>query len=273
MVLTSRSPSRHRAYWLLLRAALRGQMQYRANLCLNLVAGIAFQGIGLAFIWVVVSRFGNIGGWTGTELTFLYGMRLTSHGLWVIPGSQLFHLDTTIRTGEFDRYLVRPVGPLLQVLTRSVNLATFGDLLTGAAVLGYAVHALGLGDSGLRLLFLGAALLGGAMVEGSLQLAAAALSFRLLANQSLRILIDSIMNSFGGYPLKIFPDATRFCLTFVVPLAFVSYLPALVLTGRVAGHSAAFWCYCAAPLAGPLLLIAATLFWHRQLRHYSSTGT
>lgn len=269
----ARPITRRRAYRLLMGAALRSQLQYRGNLLLTFAGGVAFQGIGLVFVWVVVARFGAIGGWSMAELAFLYGMRLTAHGLWMIPSSQLFRLDLTLRTGEFDRYLIRPSGPLLQLLCREVNLATFGDLATGVVILSAAASRIGLSTSPLALFYLLLALCGGALVEGSFQLAASALSFRLLSNQSLRIFIDNIMNNFGGYPLTIFPSATRFALTFLIPVAFVAYLPANLLLDRTDELELGPWLAFGAPLAGPLLIAFAYLFWRTQLRHYSSSGT
>lgn len=263
----------HRAYRLLVGAALRAQLQYRGNLLLTLASGIAYQSVGLAFVSVVVARFGSIGGWSLSQIAFLYGMRVTAHGMWMVPASELNWLDMTIRTGEFDRYLVRPAGPLLQLLCRRVYLATFGDLATGVIILAVAAPSAGMSMAPGPLAYLVLALVGGAMVEGAFQLGVASLSFRMVSNQSLRLLIASIMNNFGGYPLHIFPNVTRILLCFVLPVAFVAYLPATVLLDRTGDLSVAPWLAWGSPLAGPVLLFLAYLGWRRQIHHYTSTGT
>lgn len=51
-----------RLYLALFAAAVRGQAQYRANLLILLVGGMAYQASGFAFIWVVLDRFGAIAG-------------------------------------------------------------------------------------------------------------------------------------------------------------------------------------------------------------------
>lgn len=264
---------RHRAYRLLIVAALRAQLQYRGNLLLTFVGGVAYQGVGLAFVSVVVTRFGAIGGWSLSQIAFLYGMRVTAHSLWMIPASELSWLDLTIRTGEFDRYLIRPAGPLLQLLSRRVYLSTFGDLVTGVVILAVAAARARIDLAPGPLVFLVLAVIGGAMVEGAFQLAVASLSFRLLSNESLRLLIAGVMNNFGGYPVKIFPGVTRILLTFVLPVAFVAYFPATVLLGRAGEVHVASWLLWAAPLAGPVLLFLAYLVWRTQIQHYESTGS
>lgn len=264
---------RHRAYLILAGAAFRSQLQYRGNLLLTLAGGVAYQGVGLAFLWAVTSRFGELGGWSLAEIAFLYGMRVTAHGLLMVPTSQLHSLDLTIRTGEFDRYLVRPAGALTQLLCRQVHLPTLGDLATGLVVLTVAARQVGFEPTPTALLHLSLALVGGALVEGACQLALASFSFRMLSNLALRGLVDDIMNTFGGYPLKAFPDTARLALTYLVPVAFVAYLPAGVLLDRTEGLHVAPWLAYAAPLAGPVLYAAAYLLWRGQLRHYASSGT
>ena len=41
----------------------------------------------------------------------------------------IWELEDRVRQGEFDRYLVRPASPLLQLLTEHVPLSAFGELL------------------------------------------------------------------------------------------------------------------------------------------------
>ncbi|MGH3169130.1 MAG: ABC-2 family transporter protein, partial [Trebonia sp.] len=137
-----------------------------------------------------------------------------------------------------------------------------------------------LGDAGgvawspASVLYLLAAIIGGAMIECSLQLFLSAFTFRLLSTRALRLnFIDNIMNNFGNYPFAVFPSAMRFALTYVLPLAFVAYLPASVLLHRTHELSVALWVAIAAPALGPVLFAAAHKFWYSQLKHYKSTGT
>ncbi|MEE1736691.1 ABC-2 family transporter protein [Streptomyces sp. BE147] len=262
-----------RSYFLLMRASYRSQMQYRGNFLLTLLGGVLFQTVGLLFVWIIVSRFGSVGGWSMAQIAFLYGMRLVSHGLWMVPCTQLWSLDTTLRNGEFDRYLVRPCGPLLQIFTRRAYLATLGDLIGGIVILVAAASRLSVEWSFFSIGYMLLALVGGAMVEGSFQLAAAAMSFRALSNQSLRNLVDEIFNTFGGYPVHIFPRMTQWILTFALPLAFVAYFPAALMIGRTESLPGPVWLAYMAPLAGFLLLSIAYQIWRRQIRYYSSSGS
>lgn len=261
-----------RAYFLLLGAAYRAELQYRGNLFLMILGGIAYQGIGLAFIGAVLHRFGAIGGWGFTEIAFLYGLRLTAHGMWVVPFGQLNSIDLVVREGEFDRYLVRPANPLLQLLTRRLHLTAFGDLIGGVILLTTVSTIAPVDWSPLAVGYLLLALVGGALVEVSFQLAIAAGAFRMLTTNGLRIAVDQIFNTVGSYPMKIFSTGVRFGLTFALPLAFVAYLPATVLLGRTGELSVPEWLAYAAPAAGVALFAGAYKLWMHQTRNYTSSG-
>src|SRR6187401_2914836 len=60
------------------KASLRSEFQYRANAISSVFAGLLFQITGFVVVWIIVDRFNQIGGWSLHEMTFLYGMRLTS---------------------------------------------------------------------------------------------------------------------------------------------------------------------------------------------------
>ncbi len=261
-----------RVYRLLMGAAFRAELQYRGNLLLMILGGLSFQIIGLAFIGAVVHRFGDIGGWRLPEITFLYGLRLTAHGLWIVPFGQVGTIDNVVRDGEFDRYLVRPASPLTQLLTRRLEFTGLGDLLGGIALLGVATAWADIDWSPLAVAYLILAVIGGALIELAAQLACAATVFRTLSTQGPRIIIDQIFNNLGHYPMQIFGANVRFGLTFVLPVAFVSYIPATLLLGREGELAIPQWLAVAAPLVGFVLFAGAYRVWTWQIRHYASTG-
>jgi ABC-2 type transport system permease protein len=178
-----------------------------------------------------------------------------------------------IREGEFDRYLIRPVDPLLQLITRRFNLTVLGDLVGGVGLIIAGAAAVDVAWTAPTFGYLVLAVIGGALLEGAMHLTASACAFRLLSVQALSAAIDQLLATIGGYPLRIFPHAAQLGLTFVFPLAFIAYFPATVLLGRTEELIAPAWLAVFAPLVGALLMAAGYLFWRRQTRHYSSSGT
>ncbi len=253
-------------------AAVRGEMQYRANFLVMLLVQLVSQFTGFAFIAVVLDRFGAIAGWSLGEVAFLYGLRLLVHSLRGVVFGNLPRVERLVRQGEFDRMLVRPLDPLLQVITERVYIRAAASLAGGGALFLAANALVGIDWSPPALLYLVLAILGGCLVGAAISLVCAALAFRLLAGQALYILINTINNSFGHYPLPIFHRAVQVALLTVVPLAFLAYVPATVLLGRTDELSLHPSIAYGAPLVGVLCFALAYAFWRHELNAYQSAG-
>jgi ABC-2 type transport system permease protein len=253
-------------------AGLRSALQYRTDTLIVIVMALVFQGTGFAFAWVVLTRFESIGGWTLGDIVFLYGLRLIVHAVAGVLAGPFFGLEAQVRSGDFDRYLVRPVPPLLQFMTQSVQISVLGDLLGGLAIFVAANALTGIAWTLPAMIYLLLAILGGALVELASRILIGALSFRLLTSQSFMFLSDSVFSTYGNYPLSIFGAALGFLFTFVVPLAFVAYLPVTVLLDRTAELQVNPVLAYAAPLAGVIWLAIAVRVFDGQMGNYQSAG-
>lgn len=257
---------------ILFGGALRGTAQYRANLFLTMAAGAMFQTTAFLALWVMLARFGDIAGWTITDVALLYGVRLTAHGLWAVPFNQLMDVEHFVREGVFDRFLVRPVNPLVQLMTSRVRLNTLGDLVAGLVMLGIAMSHVDVDWTFGKLAFLLAALVGGAMVEGGFQLGLSAIAFRTLGSAQIRFTVDGVFNLYGNYPGKVFGRVGMWVLT-VIPVAFVAYLPSAVLLGRAGELGVPPILAYLSPVIGAVIFAIAYVFWRSQIRHYQGAGS
>jgi len=259
--------------WSLVTASIRGQMQYRLNFLIDVAFGLVFQSIGFVFIWVVLGQFQEIGGWTLNEVTLLYGMRLTSHGFWTVSFSRLFSIDQTVQQGEYDRMLLRPMPAMLQLMFSSFRIAVLGDLIGGLLLLTIALGIVEIEWTTAKVVLLLASLIGGAMLDGAFQLGPASLTFRYLDSWPARLMFDTVFTQFGGYPLSILDRTARSILTFVLPLAFMAWVPATVLLERTEELPFLASLAWASPVVGPALLYVAFRIFRHESRHYQSAGS
>lgn len=261
-----------RTYLVLLQGTWRSMRVHRVNLMMMFLGSAAIQGTQLAFISVLLGAFGAIAGWGVGEVAFLYGLRLTAHGVCTINFGQHRGSAQAIRNGDWDRFLLRPAGPLMQLLTRHFNPGTIGDLVLGLAILVTAATLIEVQWSIGKLLFLALAALGGGLVEAGLQIALSALDFRWGPLVRIKDMVDRILTDFGAYPMTIFGAAGTWLLTFLIPLAFMAYLPTTVLLGRTEELVIPVWMAQLSPLAGPVLLLLAVAFFRYMSRFYASPG-
>ena len=255
------------------RAALtsiRGEMQYRANFILSVVFGLLFQTIGFVSVAVILSRFDEVGGWSLWEVAFLYGLRLSAHGLWLVSGNQISRFDQMIQHGEWDRYLLRPVPLWAQLVCINFRLPPFADMLSGIALLIVAANKIDISLDAARFAFLVLAIASGAMIDGGLQVLAASFAFRHLESMPIRVILDDFQWRFGSYPLDIFRAPIRLSLTWIVPVAFMAWIPASLLLGKPLPFPDILgWL---TPVVGVIVWSIALTVFRAQSRHYASTG-
>ena len=77
------------------------------------------------------------------------------------------------------------------------------------------------------------------------------------------------MIDFAKYPLSAYTRPIQFVLTWLIPLAFISYYPAAVLLGKPLAQP---WIGYLAPLAGPVAAVGALMIWRCGLVHYQISG-
>ena len=254
-------------------ASVRSQMQYRASF-LMLTAG-HFVTIGIEFVgvWALFARFSHLRGWTLPEAALLYGMvhiafalaEGLARGFDVFPGM--------IRSGEFDRLLLRPRAAALQVAASQLQLMRLGRLIQGLIVLLWAASRLNLNWSPGRVSLVVAAIAGGACIFAGLFILSATMAFWTI--DSLEI-VNCV--TYGGvetaqFPLAIYKSWFRRFFTFVVPLACINYFPALAILGRATSAGVPAWTAWLSPALGVLFLVLTLQVWKLGVRHYNSTGS
>ncbi|MEV0793010.1 ABC-2 family transporter protein [Kribbella sp. NPDC050459] len=262
-----------RQYVILERAALRAQLQYRVNFWTTLMGGVAYQGTQLLFLGVLLGKFGLIGGWGFPEVAFVFAMRLASHALYVVPFGSLRLLDEMVRDGEFDRVLLRPVNPFLQLVTRWFPLMSLGDAMLGAGALIIFSWQAPIDWTGAKVVYLLLAVVGGGLVETGIQTFFCGLSFVATSTFSLRIFADTSITQFSGYPLTMFGRGVFYAFCTLVPMAFISFLPATVLLGRTADVPLPTWLTFLSPLAGAVVFVLGYSFFTKMMPRYTSPGS
>ena len=263
-----------RLYFRYLGVSVRGQMQYRASFVMLSMGGFVASGIDIVAIWALFRRFGSLRGWTLPEVALFFGLIILALAVGDAFARGFDVFDRMVRRGEFDRLLLRPRSTALQVAAQEVTLHRVGRLAQGLIVLLWAAGALQVRWTAGRVLLAIAAVVGGASLFYGLWVLQATLAF--WSTESLEI-----MNAFtyGGaqtaeFPLAIYRPWFRKFFTFVVPLACVSYFPALAILGRAdEALGAPRWFQCSAPLIGVVFLIVCLRVWRVGVRHYRSTGS
>ncbi|GAB4467164.1 MAG: ABC-2 family transporter protein [Armatimonadaceae bacterium] len=256
-----------------MRASLRGQMQYRASFLMWTLAQGGGIGIEFLGIWALFDRFGSIRDWTLAEIALLFGMVNVAFALAESFGRGFDMFAGMVRTGDFDRLLLRPRSTALQVAGQEFQFLRIGRLMVGLTALIWATLTLDILWTLPKVLLLIASVIGGACVFYGLFVLQATLCFWTVESLEIMNTVTYGGTETAQYPLTIYRDWFRRFFTFVVPLACVNYIPvsALLDRGQVLGVSAvAQW---TAPLIGFVFLIVCLQIWRIGERRYTSTGS
>ncbi|MFV2089400.1 MAG: ABC transporter permease [Pseudomonadales bacterium] len=261
-------------YGRLVSQSVRSQLQYRLSFLLMMFGHFVTSGVEALGLWALFDRFGMLVQWSLAEVAFLYGMVNVAFPISeaMARGFDIFGRDF-VKTGEFDRLLLRPRSTVLQLAGHDFQLQRLGRLLQGLIVLVWAMWALQIEWNVARALLLVFTVLSAVVFFYALFIFQATLSFWTI--ESLEI-----MNTltYGGvetasYPLAIYQPGFRRFFTFVVPLGCISYFPAVAILGveDPLGTSRVF--QYLAPLAGYGFFLASLIAWRFGIRHYTSTGS
>lgn len=254
--------------WAFLKQQMKIHMTYRFNFLISLSSTIVWQGATLAAVWVVLDRVPVLGTWSREETFLIYGLITLAGAVGRTFAFNLFFLSGMyIRPGTFDRLLLRPVNPLFALLTERLSPEGMGDMVVGAVLVGRSFVTLGLAPAPGRVAYLVLAVLSGALIMISINLAAASTAFWIVEATPLMLTINH-NTQMARYPLEIFSKPLRVILTWVLPYGLASFYPAEYLLGRASGPMA----FAALPVGVGLFLLAYQ-FWLRGLRHYSGTGS
>jgi ABC-2 type transport system permease protein len=254
--------------WFLCRVSLRRLVTYRADFLLGAAGFVVRIGVQCLLIGVVFSWVPTLDGWTRDQVLFLFGFALLPRGLdrlftdwlWFIAGRLVY-------TGEFDRYLVRPLPPLYSIMAeRFLWPDGVAELVVGLSLVGYAGHQLGVPLWSIDALVVAPlCVLCGALIYASVKLLGASLAFWLVISHPAMHAANQV-SEFASFPVGLYPGPFQWVLTWVLPFAFTAAVPVSYLFTGEPGHLV--WL----PLVTAGAVAVALATWTRGLARYQSTG-
>ncbi len=234
---------------------------------------LVYHAVALGALYVTMHQFPSMNGWTFREMLLLYALWMTGHELHNALFFQVVGVPELVREGGFDRFLVRPLDTLFQVLIVPQQLLPDG-LLLALVTLGIAMPFSGLRITPLLLFFVALVVAGGALIDLGISLAIATISFWVVRVDTLRWAVMSLEQDFTRYPISIYARGVRVVLAFILPFAFMNYFPAtFLLSKQETGLGLNPVVGLLTPAIGVAWSAISYAFWRIGLRHYQGTGS
>jgi ABC-2 type transport system permease protein len=219
---------------------------------------------------LLFSRFGGIGDWTMERVLLVYSLAVTSFGLAesFCRGFDYFPWKM-IRSGDFDRLLLRPRSLFTQVAASYFHLHRLPRVLTGLAVIIWALRRLHVPFSLLNVIIIVLALLGGFITYTGVFIMTSGIAFFTVKGIDWIYIFTNASYQVTRCPIDYMPKILWGVFTFFVPMLLISYYPASAVCRW--GDSLILG-FLSLP-AGFAFLGFSLILWRIGVRHYKSTGS
>lgn len=258
-----------RVYLKLIRMHFLSALEYKGWWLMCLQVLVVCVGDILS-TFLLFDRFGAIGKWTVAHIVLIYALAVTAFGLAesFCRGFDYFPWNM-LRTGDFDRVLLRPVSLVTQVAGSFFHIHRLVRAATGLGLIFWALHRLNIPLNAANLLILILALLGGTVVYIGVFILSSGIAFFTVRALDWIFILTNASYQVTRIPAEYMAPALKHFFTFFMPMLLISYYPAAVLCG----FSDQRWTAFLSIPAGVAFLLLSLLIWRVGVVHYTSTGS
>jgi ABC-2 type transport system permease protein len=260
-------------YFRLVGARTIGQFQYRASLAMRTLGMFLLTFVELITTVFLFNSFREMGGWVLGEVAFLYGLVSISLALSELISRGFDEVSDLVRTGEFDRLLIRPVSPYLQVLAVDLDLRQLGRLGQGILAIILALRWHPVAWTMPKALVFAVALLSTTLVFWALFVIGAAACFWTIERSEVQNAITYGGAAMLSYPIHIYRRWMQAIFLYFVPLGLTSFYPALFILDKPDPLGLPGFIPFLAPIVALAFFAASLGLWQLGLRHYQGTGS
>jgi ABC-2 type transport system permease protein len=248
------------------RAAIEAELEYRFNFLLAILSSVSScvgSIFGLSLFFQGKTQWA---GWRWEEALLVLGFFTILEGISsAIFSPNLSRIVRHIQQGTLDFVLLKPISSQFWLSTYTFSPWGIPNLILGFSIVIYGVGKLHLNPLHflLGLLPLTASLF--MLYSLWFILGTTSIWFTKVYNitEVLRGLLEA-----GRFPITAYPLAYRFFFTFIIPVSFLTTIPAQTLLGEPVGY----WIIGSGILA-LILLWCSHQFWRFALRFYTSASS
>lgn len=258
-----------RLYKTFIAQHIKKLMEYRIDFLTGACSFFINQITNIVFISIVFTQIPELEGYEYYEIIFIYGFSLIPRGLDHLTTDNLWKVAWfVVRKGDFDKYLIRPISPLVHCIIETIQFDALGEFVMGIILMVIASIKLGYEYTIVNVPLMLIAMIFGTLIYTSIKIVGAALAFWMKQSGSLLQIFYGI-SDFAKYPVTVYNGVVRNIITYIIPFAFTAYYPCAYL---LRGDNPLF-CIGGVVLSSLILFALSLVIWNKGLLAYESAGS
>lgn len=248
---------------------LKRMMEYKGDFMVGIAGFLLNQFFNLMFLWIIFSRIPSLMGWSLEDVVFIYGFSLLPKGLDHLFFDNLWSIGYfTVRKGDFDKYLTRPINTYFHVLVEKLQIDALGELIIGIALIILVLPQVSIQWSVVKILLSIVAVFFATFVYVGIKTITGAIAFWTKTSGAVTNMFYMV-NDFSKYPVTIYNSAVRNFITYIIPFAFTAFYPAnYILTGENPIFNIG-----GTVVASIILMVIGLIVWNKGIKAYESAGS
>lgn len=248
---------------------LKRMMEYKGDFIIGIIGFLLVQASNLLFLRIIFSNIPNLMGWDYNQVIFIYGFSLIPKGLDHLFFDNLWAIGHfTVRKGDFDKYLTRPINTLFHVMVEKLQIDALGEFLMGIVLVCVVLPKLDIEWSVVRVLLTLVAIFFAVFIYTGIKTATAAIAFWTKRSGNITYMFYMV-NDFAKYPVSIYNRLVRTIVTYVIPFAFTAFYPAYYfLTGENPLFNIGM-----TVIISVVLMALGIFIWNKGIAAYESAGS
>ena len=248
--------------------ALAMQLEYQANLLLEVVAAATNLLGSLLLLSLFYGGGHALGGWSWPQALVVLGVYTLLEGItstWLRPN--LSTIVGHVQQGTLDFVLLKPIDSQFWLSTTRISLMGLPEIATGLGLMIWAAGRAGIRATPGLLAETLLMLLSSGLILYSLWFLLATTSIWFVKTWNATEVLRAALSS-GRYPISAYPAVVRKLFTMVLPVAFLTTVPAEAILDRLSLP----WLLVSLGVAIGFLTLSRS-FWRFALRFYTSASS
>jgi ABC-2 type transport system permease protein len=253
--------------FILWKATIIQAMEYRASFIFSIIANFVDFTFGFLQYIVFFTAAKSIAGWSGDQILTLYGVFMcifSLHFIFLYPN--LIEMGEMVNRGTLDLLLTKPVNSQLILSFKRISLEELGSFSASLLLLTYLAIKGSLTLSPLTIFQFILAIPASMAFVYSLFIILMSLAVRLEKLENMAQLMWSLFY-LCRYPVEIYPGWVRHIFFSLIPIAYISTVPASTILGKASWNTVLSGLFLAI-----IALFISTFFWRQTIKKYTSAG-